>query len=242
MHISSFGPFLNRRLSTTFPFQALLGRKDSSCNIARLQHPLWTMNRMLSEPKPNVGNSPQFYAPQTKILEGRTNVSECVFEALFKGVSTRFGLRIVEKCFENTFWKVGSAFQNLCLGWVNLCSPNEDSGRIDKRGHPHFLLTFQGFVYQIEYSHPWKVSRKSGFPLLSIRPESSFGWDEILNESPHWGLNGETTHPDLICKAVFKGVSIGLELRTIEVNRKSGCPLLSFTPKSSFGEPRIQFG
>jgi hypothetical protein len=25
----------------------------------------------------------QFYAPQTKILEGRTNVSECVFEALF---------------------------------------------------------------------------------------------------------------------------------------------------------------
>jgi hypothetical protein len=25
----------------------------------------------------------QIYAPQTKILEGRTNVSECVFEALF---------------------------------------------------------------------------------------------------------------------------------------------------------------
>ena len=41
------------------------------------------------------------YAPQTKILEGRTNISECVFEALFKGVSTGFGLRNVEKCFEN---------------------------------------------------------------------------------------------------------------------------------------------
>jgi hypothetical protein len=33
------------------------------------------------------------YAPQTKNLEGRTNFSECGFEALFKGVSTRFGLQ-----------------------------------------------------------------------------------------------------------------------------------------------------
>ena len=41
------------------------------------------------------------YAPQTKILEGRTNISECVFESLFKGVSTRFGRHNVEKCFEN---------------------------------------------------------------------------------------------------------------------------------------------
>jgi hypothetical protein len=48
------------------------------------------------------------YPSQTKILEGRTNLSECVFEALFKGVSTRFGLRIVEKGFENTLGKVGS--------------------------------------------------------------------------------------------------------------------------------------
>jgi hypothetical protein len=56
-----------------------------------------------------------FYASKTKILEGRTNLSECVFEALFKGVSTRFGLQDVEKCFENAFGKVGSAFQNLRL-------------------------------------------------------------------------------------------------------------------------------
>jgi len=34
-------------------------------------------------------------------LEGRTNISERVFEALFKGVSTRFGLQNVEKCFEH---------------------------------------------------------------------------------------------------------------------------------------------
>ena len=62
--------------------------------------------------------APQTYPSQTKILEVRTNLSECVFEALFKGVSTRFGRRIVEKCFENAFGKVGSDFQNLRLGGV----------------------------------------------------------------------------------------------------------------------------
>ncbi len=61
----------------------------------------------------------KFYPSQTKILEVRTNLSECVFEALFKGVSTRFGRRIVEKCFENAFGKVGSDFQNLRLGSIN---------------------------------------------------------------------------------------------------------------------------
>jgi hypothetical protein len=45
----------------------------------------------------------QVYAPQTKILEDRTNISEGIFEALFKGVSTRLGLRVVEKCFETAF-------------------------------------------------------------------------------------------------------------------------------------------
>jgi hypothetical protein len=44
-----------------------------------------------------------FYPSQTKILDGRTNVSECFLEALFKGVRTRFGLQIVEKCFEKAF-------------------------------------------------------------------------------------------------------------------------------------------
>ncbi len=43
----------------------------------------------------------QVYPAQTKILEGRADVSECIFEALFKGARTQFGLRIVEKCFEN---------------------------------------------------------------------------------------------------------------------------------------------
>ena len=58
----------------------------------------------------------QFYAPQTKILEGRTNIRERIFEAPFKGVGTLFGLRSFEKCFENTVRNVRSAFQNLRLG------------------------------------------------------------------------------------------------------------------------------
>ncbi len=62
------------------------------------------------------------YPSQTKILEGRTNISECIFEALFKGVSTRFGRRTVEKCFENAFWKVCPAFRNLRLGGVKIDS------------------------------------------------------------------------------------------------------------------------
>ena len=46
--------------------------------------------------------------------------SECLFEALFKGVSTRFGLQIVETCFENAFWNVCPTVQNLRLGSIKL--------------------------------------------------------------------------------------------------------------------------
>ena len=39
----------------------------------------------------------EIYAPQSKILEGRTDISEGIFEALFKGEYTVFGKRIAEK-------------------------------------------------------------------------------------------------------------------------------------------------
>jgi hypothetical protein len=46
--------------------------------------------------------------------------------------------------------------------WVStIVSPNDDFGRIDKRGNPDFRSTFQWFVYQIEYSRPWKMLRQS---------------------------------------------------------------------------------
>ena len=39
------------------------------------------------------------YGPQTTSLEGRTNVSERIFKALFTYVSTQFGRMTLEKCF-----------------------------------------------------------------------------------------------------------------------------------------------
>jgi hypothetical protein len=70
----------------------------------------------------NTGNALQVHAPKTKIFAGRTNLSECVLEALFKGVSTVFGLRNVESAskFEHALGKVGSACENLRLGRVKL--------------------------------------------------------------------------------------------------------------------------
>ncbi len=67
---------------------------------------------------------------------------------------------------------------HVCRNVRNLCSPNEDFGRIDKRWNPDFRYTFQWVVAQIEYSHPWKVHRKSWFHLLSVLPKSSFGMDK----------------------------------------------------------------
>ena len=60
------------------------------------------------------------YAPQTMILDGTANMREHIFKALFTYVSTRFGLRSFEKCFEKTFPNVCSAFPNLRLGSINV--------------------------------------------------------------------------------------------------------------------------
>ncbi len=43
----------------------------------------------------------QLYPSQTKILERLTKDEIRIFEALFKGVSTRFGLLAIEKSIEN---------------------------------------------------------------------------------------------------------------------------------------------
>jgi hypothetical protein len=44
-----------------------------------------------------------FMLPQKRFGQVEPTFPERVFEARFKGVSTLFGLRGVEKCFENTF-------------------------------------------------------------------------------------------------------------------------------------------
>jgi len=45
--------------------------------------------------------SSKLYPSQTKILEGRTNISEFVFEALFNVMYPKSSTHTLEKCFEN---------------------------------------------------------------------------------------------------------------------------------------------
>jgi len=59
-------------------------------------------------------------------LEGGTKDEILIFEALFKGVSTRFGLRTIEKSVENMDFISCSAFQNLRLGSINFESQDDD--------------------------------------------------------------------------------------------------------------------
>jgi len=58
------------------------------------------------------------YPSQTKILEGVTKDEMRIFEALFKGGSTQFGPRTIEKCFENPHFIFCYSFQNLRLGSI----------------------------------------------------------------------------------------------------------------------------
>jgi hypothetical protein len=60
------------------------------------------------------------------ILEGGTKDDLRISkEALFKGVSTRFGLRTIEKYIENPDVIFCSAFQNLRLGSIYfICATN----------------------------------------------------------------------------------------------------------------------
>jgi hypothetical protein len=66
---------------------------------ARFTHPKRRFGK--AEPTfPNVFSS-KLYPSQTKILEGRTNISEFVFEALFNVMYPKSSTHTLEKCFEN---------------------------------------------------------------------------------------------------------------------------------------------
>ncbi len=71
-----------------------------------------------------------------------------------------------------------------------LCSPDEDFGRIDKRGNPDFRSTFQGREYSFWATNHWKGLLNSGVPLLSILPKSSFGREQFEKRF-------ENTFPDV---------------------------------------------
>jgi hypothetical protein len=64
-------------------------------------------------------DSCEFYPSQAKNLEGGTKNEIRIFEALFMGVSTRFGLGNIEKSVENMDFIFCQSFQNLRLGSIN---------------------------------------------------------------------------------------------------------------------------
>ncbi len=142
-----------------------------------------------------------FYAPQTKILERRSNIRERIFKALFTHVSTRFGLRSFEKCFENTFTNVDSAFQNLRLGSIRLggyictlwCAESPDRWGLGIHRLHNYMLPKRrcwkstqtlGNVFSKHFSHTWvldlgDVHLKSALKMRSwmfIRPSQIFVW------------------------------------------------------------------
>ena len=61
------------------------------------------------------------------------------FEVLLKGVSTRFGLRVIEKSIENPHFIFCSSFQNRRLGGIKLGLPNATNTR-DACENPTFSL------------------------------------------------------------------------------------------------------
>ncbi len=67
---------------------------------------------------PSLSRGCEIYPSQTKILEGGTKDEIRTF--LSKDVSTQFGPRTVEKCFENPHFIFCSSFQNLRLGRIKL--------------------------------------------------------------------------------------------------------------------------
>ena len=89
-----------------------------------------------------------FYALQTKILEGRINISECVFEALFNVSWPKSGthaLKSASKMQSDVFLEGWTKDEMLVFDWL-----------------------FNDSLAQIEYSHPWKVLRKPAFHPFKI--------------------------------------------------------------------------
>ncbi len=72
-----------------------------------------------------------------------------------------------------------------CLGWVKslelYAPPNEDFGRPNKHFRTRVRSTFQRFVAQNLYSHPWKELRTGVLKWLFGLPKSSFGRSKLAH-------------------------------------------------------------
>ena len=89
------------------------------------------------------------YPSQTKIMEGRTNISECVFEALFNVSWPKSGTHTLEKFFETN-----EDLERRKYSAKTLYLPKDEFRWLNETFDESFRSTFQRLVAQIEYSHP----------------------------------------------------------------------------------------
>jgi hypothetical protein len=149
----------------------------------------------------------EVYPSQTKILEGLTKEEIRILnEALFKGVSTRFGLLTIEEYIENPDFIFCQSFHNLRLGSIKFTPPKRrftppkrrfwKSEQTFQNAFPRGS-TFQGCEYSIWATKRWKVLRKCGLKCLFGLPKSSFGKHKI------W--EGRTNLSECVFESTFQG-------------------------------------
>jgi len=116
-----------------------------------------------------------------------------MFEALFKGVSTRFGLRTIETSVENPDLFFCSSFQNPRLGSIN----------------------FRGNKLQKSHFH---ASVESGIFHTCFITRGRYGEQKLAQFYPSQTkiLEGGTKDEMRMCEALFKGVSTQCGPLTIE--------------------------
>jgi hypothetical protein len=107
----------------------------------------------------------ELYPSQTKILEGWTKDEIRISkEALFKGVSTRFGRRTVEKSVDDPDFIFCSSFQNRRLGSINFDPESIQSTGIEMRPVIRTYAHPKRKCWKAEHTVPMRF--RSSFRLL----------------------------------------------------------------------------
>jgi len=129
------------------------------------------------------------------------------FRSTFKGVSTRFGLRTIEKSVENPDFIFCSSFQNLRLGSIILEGWTKDEIRISKEA------LFKGVSTRFGWdTNRWKVLPRETHSETLVRPSTIFVWDfeSIFDQCMNIHLMSRPISFQLVCRcAIFGFVFLG---------------------------------
>ncbi len=121
-----------------------------------------------------------YYAPQTKILESRTNISDRVFKALFAYVSTSFGRPLnlrINLCSSNENFGTSNTHQE-CMHLVNI----EHTSGIHTPVNTTWCFLWTSYTHQAcilwtSYTNPVcmhlvNIEHTSGMHLVNIEHKS----------------------------------------------------------------------